>query len=594
MHRIKSAERKRLEVSHRHIPEPLVLLVICILAAIVRLLFLAYWKDTVLFSSPVGDEMNFHQTALALLGISSSSEDVFLYQPLYSFFLALVYFMFGIDIEFVRTLQLILGVINCLLFYALGRQFAGRSVGRISALMIALYGPMVFFEVQLLAPALCVLLTAGGYTFLFMAANRKQPGWVLPAGLLMGFAIMGRPNLSVILPVGTIWVMRLPWSWKFRGLALGLAFFGLTLGLSPSWIHNAIKGGEFIPVSTAGGHSFYIGNCPSANGMFHVPSGLGIQLKDHESYRDSFARIAEREIGKPLKPSQVSTYWFRRGLEFYRDQPLDALQLLGKKALFSILSEEIAIHHPFAFAKDLAPWMNILLTFGIVFPFSLVGVVFFLDPTRKTALLFWSAIAYGLTLVAFYVADRYRIVLLPMLIPLAGAGVMQLLHRFRSASWRGVFLPLLLLSIACVVSYLPILPVLYRPNIVAFSYNWIGSRLIEQGEFSKAEQSLQRAVDLTGNNYGPIPSTTWMKLGLLCQKRGDLAAARKFFLRSAKAHSDNLEVRFRLAHLAEIQGSYLEAINWLEQVVPHQIDPSRTREMISNIRKRYKIDPKKE
>ena len=585
MRGLESTKQQKHTVSQQRIPELLVLVVICVVAATVRLLFLASWKDTVLFSSPIGDEMNFHQTAQALLGVSSSSENVFLYQPLYSFFLVLVYTVFGIDIEFVRTLQMILGVINCLVFYALGCQLGGRWVGRLSALMVALYGPLVFFESQMLAPVLCVPLTAGAYTFLLMAANRKQLGWTLPAGLLIGFAMMGRPNLSVVLPVGAIWLMRLSWSWKRRGLGLGLAICGVALGMSPSWVHNVVKGGEIVPVSTAGGHSFYIGNCPNAPGVYHVPRGLGIELEDHDSYRRSFVRIAEREVGKPLTPSQVSSYWFHRGLEFYQDQPWDALRLLGRKVLFSIHSEEMAIHHPYVFAKDWVPWLKILLTFGIVFPFSLVGMLFFSEPMRKIALLSWSAMAYMLTLVAFYVADRYRILMLPMLVPLAGAGLMELLRRFRRVSKHDVLWPLLVIFIACVASHLPIMPSWYRPNCIAFSYNWMGSQLMARGQLDEAERLYQRAVELAGHNRGAIPSTTWMRLGQLREKCNDLDGARDLFLRSAKSNPENVEVRWRLGRLAEIKGHYSEAIHWLEQVASLKIDPAPTRKWIRRIQK---------
>ena len=106
--------------------EAAILGVICLLAATVRLLFLQVWVGNILFHLPLGDEQNFHRTALALLGQGKQVEQVFLFQPLYSYYLAAVYGIFGPDVTLARTIQLFIGVGNCLVFYGLGRELGGR------------------------------------------------------------------------------------------------------------------------------------------------------------------------------------------------------------------------------------------------------------------------------------------------------------------------------------------------------------------------------------------------------------------------------------------------------------------------------------
>jgi hypothetical protein len=78
------------------------------LALVVRLLFLARYADTALFHVLLGDELNFHLTALGLLGQGAEAQP-FLYQPLYAFYLAGVYGIFGVDPALVRTLQVFIG-----------------------------------------------------------------------------------------------------------------------------------------------------------------------------------------------------------------------------------------------------------------------------------------------------------------------------------------------------------------------------------------------------------------------------------------------------------------------------------------------------
>jgi len=417
--------------------EVLAVVAICSLAVSVRLLFLARWAGTPLFSSPVGDELNFHRTALALL--SEHSLGSFLYQPLYSYFLAGVYRLFGPDVGMVRTIQLAIGVGTTLLFYGLGRELgkdgnAGRWTGYLTGTIAALYGPQVFFEGQLLAPALTLPLTAGALWCLLVAVKRSKPWLLVAGGLLLGLACMGRPNLLVMLPAGLVWLLMRIRPWRRIWLSAGLLVVGVILGLSPSWIHNAVSGQGFVPVSSSGGHSFFIGNNPQATGGFHIPKGARIDDSDHAAYRRSLTLLAERAAGHDLTPAEVSAYWWHRGLDFWAAHPGQVLWLSGKKLLLALNSVERPIHHPYVFAEEVAPILGYLLSFGIVFPFAVLGVWFGRRRRAGVGLLLGCAGTYLLTMVAFYVADRYRILLLSALIPLAGLGMVELAYDPRQGS----------------------------------------------------------------------------------------------------------------------------------------------------------------
>jgi 4-amino-4-deoxy-L-arabinose transferase-like glycosyltransferase len=520
---------------------------ICLLAATVRLLFLQVWAGNILFHLPLGDEQNFHQTALALLGQGKQVEQVFLFQPLYSYYLAGVYGIFGADAGLVRTIQLFIGIGNCLVFYGLGRELGGRWVGRLSALMVALYGPLVFLESQLLAPVLTVPLCTGAFWCFLAATNRNKPILLLPAGGLLGLAMMARPNLGIILVVGAVFLLVRIKTWKLRGISLGLAAAGLVLGLSPSWIHNWSGGEDFVPVSTSGGHSFYIGNNPGAPGVYYAPRELGVSFSSHKAYQEGFTTAAERAEGKKLTPSEVSSYWFGRGLDFWAENPGKALSLVGRKALLSVHGEEMAIHHPYAFGRDLAPWLGYLLSFAIIFPFAVLGVL----QWRRGSLLAWSTLAYLATLVVFYVADRYRICALAMLVPLAALGMVELLERFKSGSRRRIGLALGALCLSFGITQTPILPDSYIPKSIAFSYNWMGIKEMRKGNLDHAEIHLRRSVELSGRYRGPIPSTALYTLGQVQELRGDFRGAREFYKRAQNADPDNPAPAVRLRHLQE-------------------------------------------
>jgi 4-amino-4-deoxy-L-arabinose transferase-like glycosyltransferase len=578
------------ETTDRRLREFWILLMVCVAALTIRLVFLADWATTPLFHVLLGDEQNFHQTALSLLGQAGDQTpgEVFLYQPLYSFYLALVYAIFGEDAGLPRTLQLLVGMGTCLLFYGLGRELHNRWTGRLAAVMVALYGPLVFLEGQLLAPGITVPLIAGALWSLLAAVKRART-WLFPiAGLLIGLAIMGRPNLAVLLPVAGVWLLTRPGSFKLKAASLGLAFAGLVVGLSPAWIHNAMRGGDFVLVSASGGHSFYIGNNPQATGAFHVASIRGIDDSNHRAYRRSLTFLAERAEGKKLSPAEVSSFWFRRGLEYWREDPAGALRLTGKKLLLALNTEELAIHHPYVFGKELAPVLRFLVPFGVVFPFFVLGVWFGGRRREGAGMLTWCAALYLATLVFYYVADRYRVVVLPMILPMAALGMLGLKDRFQKRGWRGAWPAMAVLAVTFAVTQLPMLSGAYRARAVARGYNRMGKVEGDRGKLAQAEIYFRHAIRLAGNDPNLQARTN---LGLVLEYRGDTQGAQRLYLQTVELDPNNRNARIRLARLAERSGDLTGAIRWWEELFKLQANPESARREISRLRALQERNP---
>ncbi|HUU03584.1 MAG TPA: glycosyltransferase family 39 protein [Myxococcota bacterium] len=574
------------EPDQRSKHDMLAVVAICSLAVSVRLLFLARWAGTPIFSSPVGDELNFHQTALALL--SDHSLVSFLYQPLYSYFLAGVYWLFGPDVGTVRTIQLAIGVGTTVLFYGLGRELseggdAGRWTGRLAGTIAALYGPQVFFEGQLLAPALTLPLTAGALWCLLVAVRRSKPWVLIVGGLLLGLACMGRPNLLVMLPAGLVWLLMRIRPWRWIWLSAGLLVGGVILGLSPSWIHNAVSGQGFVPVSSSGGHSFFIGNNPQATGGFHIPKGMRIDDSDHAAYRRSLTLLAERDAGRDLTPAEVSAYWWHRGLDFWAEHPGQALWLSGKKLLLELNSVERPIHYPYVFAQEVAPILGYLLSFGIVFPFAVLGVWFGWRRRAGVGLLLGCAGAYMLTLVAFYVADRYRILLLAAFIPLAGLGMVEFARTIRARGARRTWPHLLALAAAFAVTQLPLTSARAANQALVVGYNLMGKAAGERGNMGAAEKYFKHAIEIAGPGRG---ARARANLGLLFQRRGRLERARRLYIEAAQDDPDWQAIRVRLARLAESRGDIQQAIHWWREAAALMADPAPALSEIERLEKR--------
>ena len=552
-----------------------------VLGGLVRGLFLLIWSENPLFSSLQGDELNFHQTALALLG-QGESPDGFLYQPLVSFYLAAVYGLVGPDPTLVRVLQLFIGLLNVGLFYGLGRELGGRWCGRVTGLLAALYGPFVFFEGQLLAPALAVPALAGGVWCLLRAGLRERAFLLAPAGCLMGLSLMARPNLLILLVVAMIW-----WFWRVRRNAarwfgVGFALIGLVVGLAPSWIYNAVQGQGLVPVSASAGHSFFLGNNPQANGRYRVPSQLPIDATSHAAYRRSWVVVAEREQGRSLSISQVSSHWFGRGLAWWAEQPGQALSLFCKKVLLSINSEEVPIHHPYFAIAELIPLLGFLLSFGVLLPFAVAGIWLELRSRKGVALLGVGALVYLVVGVAlFYVADRYRVMVLPLVLPLAGLGMLALRRRFSAGGLKAVWPVLLVIAATFALGQIGFRDEASRLRSRYGLRNLMGKAAGEVGDQELAERTFREAIQLAGPRHGALAREN---LALILERRGQMDEALALFRQAAAMDSRDRFVRRHLAELAESAGRLEEAISWWQQLAALSAEPEFALRQIERLR----------
>ncbi len=559
--------------------EILIVLSICIVALCIRLSFLSSWAATPLFHSLLGDEQNFHNTALSLLG-QRPSTGPFLYQPLYSFFLASVYWLFGESASLVRMIQLLLGVLGVYFAFLVGKTIGGVLVGCVNAILIALYGPLVFFEGHLLAPGLVVFLLNGAFLFLLASEKPKSYCMLFPAGLFMGLAMMGRPNLVVILPVALVWLLVRKLSWKRRVAGIGLATVGLMVGMGPSVIYNAMHGGGLVPVSTAGGISFFIGNNPQATGRYHVPKHQGIDASSHEAYSRSLAQVAQQAQGYTLSQSQVSAYWYGRGLNFWLTAPGKAIWLFGKKLLMSFGSQEQPIHNPYELGCELAPVLRLLLTFGVIFPFFVLSLFWSIRTLKAGWMFALFVLAYAVSMAVFYVSDRYRLAMLPMMTPLAAAGMVELGRRFGRGGLKTVWVGLVIIAISFGVSQATRASDDELARIMSAGYNRLGTAAATMGRLDEARHAFSHAISIAGPKAG---MGLRMNLGMTYFKMGDFRRAAKYFEDLVDMAPGDVRPVIRRAQLAEYMEDIPGAIRWWKKAARLMDEPGLALEHIQKL-----------
>jgi len=436
---------------------PAIALGIFLLALSVRLIYLWQIRSSPFFDMPMVDAGWHDSWARSLLQQHWIYGQVFFRAPLYPYFLAAAYALLGQGYLMARVAQAVLGSLSCLLVYALAGRLFNRSVALVAGVAASLYGMLIFFDAELLIVVLIVFLDL---LLLWLLSGRDdRSGWVRPllAGLVLGFSITARPNIILFLPALFYWI----W-WKhgrrdrpglFREIVLICLMIAVVI--LPVTLHNLRAGDGRVLISSQGGINFFIGNERQADGKTSAPPG-GVVYED--SNRDNVwaasERIAQDDLGRRLKPSEISRYWYRRSLQEIGQDPLRWAGLMLRKSYFLINGHEIESNISVYTAREWSSLLRILVwkglisfPFGVLMPLALVGLWLSRRHWRKHLLLYLFLVSYGCSAVLFFVNARFRMPLVPVLIVYASSAVVWSVEQIQARRWASLILPSVILAV---------------------------------------------------------------------------------------------------------------------------------------------------
>ena len=230
------------------------------------------------FFAPIIDAYTYNKLALAeVYGGGMGPESV--WQPLfYPYFLSACYYVFGYGFLSVRVVQIILGLLTCVLTYALGGRLFNRNVGLVAAALVAVSGPLIFYEGELL-PATWEVFWFLGSLFLFqeraLVRDERAPVRFGVVGFVCGIGMLLRPLIIPFYLVAIVAgiVRRSHRSWrKAAGLASAV-LCGALLVLAPVLARNYALTQRWVLLPISGGLNFYIGNNPEADKTVAIRPG---------------------------------------------------------------------------------------------------------------------------------------------------------------------------------------------------------------------------------------------------------------------------------------------------------------------------------
>lgn len=583
------------------------LLLVLAVGGLLRLAWLLEVSQAPDFSSPRFESLYHDYWARALLsgdwtpppGVTDPEipERPFFRPPGYPYFLALVRAVAGDGWFLPRAVQSLLGLASCLLLFGFARRWFGAPAALGATALMATYWLFMFFETEFMAPSLIIALLLG---MVSMAARwgLETPGVRHAAcvGVLLGLTALVRPNALALLPVLCGWFLWVRWwlrreSVPWRPMAVLVI---VTLGtVLPATLRNLSVAGDPVLITSNAGINLFVGTHPESDGYTPGVPELGelLGLSGWDSFdQPKIVAAVEAVEGRPMRDSDVSSFFSRRAVDTMLEDPLGTLRRLERKALLFWGPAEISNNKVLALEREASSTLRLGLGFPSILALALAGLGLLGwelsrapgEPARDdprlavTALVLLIIGVYAASYLPFFVAARFRTPLIPLLMLFGGVALAGVWHGVVERRWKPMAVGLAVfvgLRVLVGTAWIP-----YEPDAALWHFRR-GLLYQEQKQLGPAVESFRRAIELA-----PERRERFLPLADSLAAAGLLPEATATY-RALLADGSSLDASQRIAGhnnlamtLAQ-QGQIPEAVDHWHRVLA--IDPNRPSALVN-------------
>jgi|GEM_PF-2197675 len=365
-----------------------------------------------LASSNTFDQCQFDQNALKIISGNGIGKDVFGKEPLYSYFLAVIYTIFGHNHLIVYIIQAIITSLGVVLIYKTTVEIFNKTTGVVAGLIFLFYSISVYYDAILLRESLITFLNILLFYLILKALGKDKPVKWLMAGVILGLLTLMRHNL--FLPFILMFVLWRERPFK-RSLRYALVFCaGIFIVVLPVVARNYIVSDyKYVGISREV-NAFWVGNNPAS-------SGVDVDWSDQYSYLNNksggsirktvavFLEQVSRRPGIYAKLYMRKIWMFFNGYE----APSNTNYYLYREEFPTILR-----------------WP--LVNFRFVAAFGIIGIFLaFLRKEKPYLLLIFFAVLAG-SVILFHIQSRFRLPSSPFLIIFSSYSIYYILSKIRS------------------------------------------------------------------------------------------------------------------------------------------------------------------
>jgi len=402
------------------------------------------------------------ERAIGLLNGTKPGQEPFDFIPLYPLYLATLRAVVGESLFVPIYIQAIFQLLGIAAIYRLGRLTFSPLAGNLAALGLATYNYYIYYtpcfdQTLLTTPfltlSLCLFMQ---YAFKMKSVKRPLAMTSLPlggneggsklllfiTGITLAIAILSRPTILILLPV---FILSLFWSQHATSLKAMLwpiikdtmwLILPIIIAIAPITWHNYRTSGRFILITDVFGVNLFTGNNPDAQGLdtlAHIPSQPAVLR-----FRLTLRRIQRGE-----------TSYAREVLNYYREQPADALALNLRKLWLWFGEADLPLVSPFfpLLVSQSRTLSNLPLTWQALAVAAWLGILLVRPRAWPRLTFLWLSYAiFSLFTILFFIQLRFRLPFLPFML-LEAAALMAAAPNWAKAQPRRFILVLLIMLI---------------------------------------------------------------------------------------------------------------------------------------------------
>jgi 4-amino-4-deoxy-L-arabinose transferase-like glycosyltransferase len=384
-----------------------VIFALAILIRIIAVFLVTGWEGT-----HSTDEHNYSAISRSLIEgneIQGENLGTFHQRPLYMFFLAAIYKVFGYQRWPVQLIQVFISSISCIICYFIGLRFS-KKIGLLSAFITAVHPYLSLLTAYLLTETLFILFFLLAILWFIKVIDQPTFRNCLGSSIWFVLAILTRPQISLSLFLILFWVW-LNIKNKMASLRVTILVSFLVAILLAPWAYSNYKFcGKFtVPFP---GVLLWAGNNPEAfrkaelRGKMHIPDSI--------------------KIAADLPESEKDKQYTELAFAFIKENPEKFMILLYYKFLR---------FWQWGYSTTIRNTIVTYLYGLLFFPFMLAGFFFSFKYSRKIWILHFMILYFTILSLIFFGADnssgtRYRVPLEPLLSIFAAFGLLGWLNRY--------------------------------------------------------------------------------------------------------------------------------------------------------------------
>lgn len=526
------------------------------LALVVRIIYLYEVSKSPTFYAPIIDSATYDFVAKSAVEGNIIYKKLFWQAFFYPVFLSTVYLLSGASILFAKSVQVLLGSIVCILVYRLGENMFDSRTGILAGLITALYGPLIFFEGELLATGWACFWSIVLLIILLHASENKGSFICFVWGLCAALSIITRTTFIPFAVAATIWLVlvlrRAPMPIIMIRTSRNLILLGFVLILIPVSMLSFYTRGRLSFLPESGPINFYIGNNPDTSKTVTTRLGSAWSELTHLPYQHG-AKDAHQE----------RQFFTRQVYNYITTEPLSFIAGLAHKTVQFFCPREIPRNVDMYLWRRYSRLFSLLtwkmygfgFPFGVLLPMAIIGLVCCWRRISIPVLLF--LILYPSAVILVFTSARYRLPVVPALGVLAAAGFWEITKIIKAKRWGKLSL------MATAITVIVVLNSLLSPfpaeivNYEVEMHYCIAKYYKKQGSLQQAHDHLSEAIRLD-----PLYADAYHFLGTLMQYQGKSEKAFEYY-------SKALEIKPELVLARYNSGVTLLKLKRVDQAIEH-------------------------